>query len=87
MSELGTNAPLRSTRSAELHGTHIISPISELGTGSFLSGENQAAELHTEPVLSPKLGPRGGGDMTTVIAEIEGSSMLKGHRSGVSTNF
>ena len=53
----------------------------------FRSDENRAAELHTEPVLSPKLGPRGGGDMTTVIAEMEGSSMLKGHRSGVSTNF
>ena len=87
MSELGTNAPLRSTCSVELHGTHITSPISELGTGSFRSGENRAAELHTEPVLSPKLGPRGRGDMTTVVAEMEGSSMLKGHRSGVSTNF
>ncbi|RYO67986.1 hypothetical protein AA0116_g600 [Alternaria tenuissima] len=86
VSELGTNTPLRSTRSAELHGAEITSPISELGSDTFSSGGNGVAELHTDPVLPPKLGPGNRGDMTAVIAEMEGSHIQKGHRHGLSTN-
>ena len=86
VSELGTNTPLRSTRSAELHGAEITSPISELGSDTFSSGGNGVAELHTDPVLPSKLGPGNRGDMTAVIAEMEGSHIQKGHRHGLSTN-
>lgn len=86
VSELGTNTPLRSTRSAELHGAEITSPISELGSDNFSSGGNGVAELHTDPVLPPKLGPGNREDMTAFIAEMEGSHIQKGHCHGLSTN-
>jgi hypothetical protein len=53
VSELGTNAPLRSTRSAELHGADTISPITEAGSSSFRNSDKMVAELHTDSVLPP----------------------------------
>jgi hypothetical protein len=87
VSELGTNTPLRSTRSVELYGAGTMSPMSELGTDSFHGGGREAAELHNEPLLPSQLVPGGGGDVPDGAVEMEGSNMSRGHRPGVSTNF
>ncbi len=89
VSEFGTNVPLRSTRSAELYGAGTMSPMSELGTDSFPTSDHGAAELHTEPLLSPpqQLGLRGGADVPAGVVEMEDSDLHKGHRPGISTNF
>jgi hypothetical protein len=87
VSELGTNMPLRSTRSAELYGAGTMSPMSELGTDSFHGGGHEVAELHNEPLLPSQLVPGGGGDAPDGAVEMEGSNMSRGHRPGVSTNF
>jgi len=71
VSELGTNAPLRSTRSAELHGAGTMSPMSELGTDSFHGVVHEAAELHNEPLLPPQLDPRSQGNVPDGVAEME----------------
>ncbi|KAI4675391.1 uncharacterized protein J4E84_010133 [Alternaria hordeiaustralica] len=87
VSELGTHAPLRSTRSAELHGAGTMSPMSELGTDSFHGVGHGAAELHNEPLLPPQIDSRSKGDVPDGVVEIDDSDMHRGHRPGVSTNF
>jgi hypothetical protein len=79
VSELGGNGSVRKVRSAELHGTDVMSPVFELGfDGGFMGGNgdgnrNKAAEL--------------GGDARKGVVEMEGSTVHKPFQRGVATNF